>query len=371
MSPLGSQYWFSDTLIVTPTRQSVVDLLRFIAAMMVLFFHYRLLSDVPGNQVVVDEIVQYATFPWTLPITKFGFMGVNLFFMISGYIIFMTALSKTALGFVATRALRLYPAYWLAVTVTYLLCVFLFQNPWQISFSDYLANLTMIQPYLGVSYVDPVYWTLVVELHFYFLVFVLLVFRQLSAWRFWLSIWLMASFLDTLGYLPHLLSLIFPKNYAGYFIAGMIAFSWNCRKPDFWSVMMYLASFWLCTIHIEEQLRLYNFGFASHQEILISIALIAAFFVTLFMISLRYLQVKTSKWVTFLGGITYPLYLVHHEIGRQLLNRTGEQMTAFLAFTLTLSIALLLSYVVYWFGEKKLRYLLQKYYNFAIKKVYS
>jgi peptidoglycan/LPS O-acetylase OafA/YrhL len=77
-----------------------------------------------------------------------------------------------------SRVRRLYPAYWVACTLCFV-AVRLFRpafgavgssSIFDVSLRDYCYNLTMLQTFFGVRDVDGAYWTLAVEITFYFLV---------------------------------------------------------------------------------------------------------------------------------------------------------------------------------------------------------
>jgi peptidoglycan/LPS O-acetylase OafA/YrhL len=76
---------------------------------------------------------EITSFPLLAPLTQFGYLGVPLFFMISGFVISASAENRTPSEFVISRITRLFPAYWFGVAFTliaiYLLegksCVFL------------------------------------------------------------------------------------------------------------------------------------------------------------------------------------------------------------------------------------------------------
>ena len=90
-------------------RLECVDSLRGIAATAVMLFHYTTRYD----QLFVQQQSLGFDVPW-------GYPGVNLFFMISGFAIFMT-LDKTRrpMDFVVSRFSRLFPSYWSAVLLTF------------------------------------------------------------------------------------------------------------------------------------------------------------------------------------------------------------------------------------------------------------
>ena len=93
-------------------------------------------------------------------ITRYGYLGVEFFFMISGYVIFFSAKNRTALKFAVNRAVRLFPAYWFAVLFTSFFAYFWGGELMSTSLLRSVANLTMIHSFFGVSNVDGVYWTL-------------------------------------------------------------------------------------------------------------------------------------------------------------------------------------------------------------------
>ena len=140
--------------VLTVMKQTYVglDVIRFGAAVLVMMFHLSFVGwlHAPAYQAVV----------W--PIGKFftnGGVGVQIFFVLSGFVIAYSASGKTATKFAQGRALRLYPAAWLCASLTALAV-------WGTPHlgSSYLRSI-FLSP-LG-PWVDPVYWTLGVEIIFY------------------------------------------------------------------------------------------------------------------------------------------------------------------------------------------------------------
>ena len=89
-------------------RLQPLDAIRGIAAMMVVLIHYT---------VNYSKLFPQADHPSF--VVSWGYLGVNFFFMVSGFVIFMT-LCKTinSWDFVVSRFSRLYPVYWFAVLAT-------------------------------------------------------------------------------------------------------------------------------------------------------------------------------------------------------------------------------------------------------------
>ena len=103
-------------------------------------------------------------------LTQYGYLGVNMFFVISGFVILMTAWGRTVERFTISRVTRLFPAYWASVALTAVLLLVLWPQgkrvePWHV-----FTNLTMLQSAYHVPHVDGVYWTLWAELRFYLLI---------------------------------------------------------------------------------------------------------------------------------------------------------------------------------------------------------
>ena len=146
----------------TSGRFRELDGLRGIAAFAVLLSHYTWEFDVifPGH----------TPFPASLPL---GALGVSLFFMISGFVILMTAERKPQpTRFAQARAVRLYPTYWACLTITILVVYLsgtsaLFRTPGELA-----VNYTMLQSFVGVRSIDGAYWSLSREIIFYGIIFV-------------------------------------------------------------------------------------------------------------------------------------------------------------------------------------------------------
>ena len=146
------------------TRLPELDMLRGFAVLIVVFFHITMKR--PEAELGF----------------KYGVTGVDLFFIISGFVIYMSIHKiQKPIDFIINRISRLYPAYWFAVTFTFILYITVHATPISISFIwQYLCNLTMFQFYLRQPSLDGPYWTLIVELLFYFYVYIFFRYNKLK-----------------------------------------------------------------------------------------------------------------------------------------------------------------------------------------------
>ncbi|WP_164545030.1 acyltransferase family protein [Antribacter gilvus] len=160
------------------TRLPLIDALRFGAAAAVLLYHLTATSTASRYWGASPDEV----FGPLNEVSRYGWLAVEVLFMISGFVILLTAEGRGLRSFVASRAGRLFPAYWACVALTALL-----QSLWHDGLRpgllDTLLNLTMVQDLLDAQSVQVVFWTLLVELKFYLLVGLLLAAGPLTSRR--------------------------------------------------------------------------------------------------------------------------------------------------------------------------------------------
>ena len=102
---------------------------------------------------------------------RYGYFGVQLFFLISGFVILLTARKVvTPRDFVVARFSRLYPTYWACLTVTAIVGWLSAHAVLQRTPFELAVNYSMLQRLVRVEDVDAAYWSLSVELIFYLIV---------------------------------------------------------------------------------------------------------------------------------------------------------------------------------------------------------
>lgn len=318
-----------------PRRLYELDLLRFIASLAVVGFHF---IGMGANGPWTKR--SYELLPNVSEITRHGHLGANLFFIISGFVILMSAWGRSPGRFAVSRMVRLYPAYWVSVlfgvALIYLTGV---GKPEGLDLRSILVNLTMLQDGTHVPNVEGPYWTLLIELRFYVLI-------GLFAWwgiTYRRALVFMWAFLATS-------LLIYPGpssdaelellGYAPYFVAGMALYliyrngSTHVLWATFTAALAVAA--WRAPLMATSFIK----G-PAQQRPYITVTLVIAMFAVMALVATHKLNWINWKGLTTVGALTYPLYLLHDRIGMNLAAWLEPHLPplTILPFYLTLSLA--------------------------------
>jgi peptidoglycan/LPS O-acetylase OafA/YrhL len=292
------------------SRINEVDLLRYIAAMMVVFFHYAF----RGYMGAGENQLTLMSYPALMPIAKYGFLGVDLFFMISGFVIVLSASSGDLQKFVSSRVVRLYPAFWVCCSLS-LFIPLIVEGGWSWELlNTYVVNLTMLNGFVDVRSIDGVYWSLFVEIKFYLLISIILTLGLMHRIESIALVWLFVSLLLTRFPKTEMHSMLI-SDWSGYFIAGA-AFFWVYQKGFSWlRIILVIGSYILVIRNAMHKVYFHQLEYQvdfSKQTIVVTITV---FFVVFLLITTKKTGfLRRMEW-RVLGAITYPLYLLHSNIG--------------------------------------------------------
>ncbi|MEU7281038.1 acyltransferase [Streptomyces sp. NPDC045431] len=356
--------WEAQPPSVTPAKAAAaggriyaLDGLRLIAAVVVMLFHFL---GVDAALKAHWEQSPKVFAPNAFGVAVYGHYGVQLFFLISGFVICMSAWGRTPRQFVSARFVRLFPAYWVSVVAVALLWRLLPDGQRRVpSLSESLANLTMIQKALGARNLAGVYWTLWVELCFY-LLFLIVVWKGLTyarvSWFAWL--WLLGSTLvpGNSDVVPLYEIFASPGN-APFFVGGIGMYLLYRFGPDLQSVCLVAASWLVAQYETYVSLRIKAAeakAGAFVENPYIAVAVITGCFLIVLAIALHLLDGVKWRWLATAGALSYPLYLIHAEFGwaviRVLDDRIGVWPTVVVACVSMMVAAALL----HWCAEKPL-----------------
>ena len=308
------------------TRFGELDGLRGIAAFIVLLFHLSYFYD-------PHRLAPFAV-PW-------GHYGVELFFIISGFVIFMTLeRGGGSRAFIASRIARLYPAYWAAVILTALVAFALETNP---AFLALLAaiNLTMLQAFLSVPPIDNSYWTLALEGEFYVLIGLLAASGQLRRIDAWclavLALGFAANALHMTGLFawPSAVPLLF-LDYANFFVIGISLYRFGTGR----GTRLTRATLALAILYAGQG----GGKFSLDPSGFIYLPVACAWTIIVWWAVTGRLPFLRTRFLLWLGGISYPLYLVHQRIGTDVMEAVWRAgLPGWAAFTAAVLIVVTLA----------------------------
>ena len=297
-----------------PARLRALDGLRLIAALMVAAYHY---GGRDGEVAEAWGTSPSAQFPTLHGWFAYGCLGVQVFFVISGFVICMSGWGRTLTSFFASRAARLLPSYWAAVvlvTAVFALPVVAYRA---VSPSDALLNLTMLQQPLGADRVLGVCWTLWAEIRFYALFALCVVLPGATRRRIILfcAAWTLAAALAQ-GAGEPLLDLVLMPEYAPFFIGGVGLYLVHRDRRDAYAWGIVAVS-WLIGQHYAVA-RLWHapdVDAFSYRSSLGIVLVVTCGFLAVAAIALGWLARADRRWLTVVGALTYPFYLVHEHLG--------------------------------------------------------
>ncbi len=162
-----------------PSKQIIgLDAIRCLAAVMVTVFHlgYWFWAGAADHPGYGGSGVSYE---WLAPFTWFGWVGVQVFFVLSGFVIAYSANGADAGAFLRSRILRLVPAAWICATLTLAVFALISFGPmWKRDAARAWLNSLLF--HLFGPWIDSSYWTLGVEVSFYAVVLALLFFKKFA-----------------------------------------------------------------------------------------------------------------------------------------------------------------------------------------------
>ena len=151
------------TAVLVPQKNlQLIQVLRGIASMLVLLYHATINFSTINGQ------------PFCFNFFKFGTAGVDIFFVLSGFIITYTSTQSLSqpgkmLPFIRRRCIRIFPAYWIIISF-FLLAQIIFpsfyKTHYSFGFTQFISTWLLLPWH---SMVNGVSWTLSFELFFYLL----------------------------------------------------------------------------------------------------------------------------------------------------------------------------------------------------------
>lgn len=298
----------SEPVLAQPPKTKRIlelDALRALAAINLLLFHFTLVFP---NKYGFNTPLGF-DFPY-------GKYGVQLFFMLSGFVNAMTLLRKQQPGeFIVARFIRILPSYWMVIGLNVVLFSCFSMYSTTVTADATVANLTVMPMLFGYDAWEPVTWTLQVEMLFYFILMTLFVGGALN------------NTFRTTMILLGISALAVP-----------MVHGWQATAPEAWTTR---AASFLSDLFILKYIPLFVTGMLLHEiwakrsnvyKNLFGILIAAVVFhtidlrdhnpavtvillATLALSAYGKLPVLRSKPLMFISAISYSLYLFHNNLG--------------------------------------------------------
>lgn len=329
------------------SRLSFPDGLRGIAAFWVVLFHMAEGHHIDKIKSVLPNFLYTPIFAW-------GDLGVAVFFVLSGFVMALTAYKvkfnwKNSALFITRRLIRIVPPYYFAIAVA-LFLIFIKATALHLEYIppsviDFISHLFFLQGLLDTPLFNTVFWTLYIEIQFYII----------FAGLLWISDSLQVNF-----NLPRARILVI-------LLACGIALLWplNIVSTTFWggSFVQHWYSFlagvivcwgWLDKSALLKQavfycLLIFVAGIFYKSGFMLAVALTAGGL--LFASSRNMLSFWLSwPWLQFLALISYSLYLLHNPITGASFNITDKLfhnslISEIIGLNVSLAVCVAISYI--------------------------
>lgn len=329
------------------TRISEIDALRGIACIMVVLHHFGKLSLVNNFG------------------SNMGWMGVDLFFIISGLVISLTIKNNTNWKyFLINRFSRLFPTYWICLIISTLSIVVFYnflndsilsENPPGFPLVKlFLANFTMLQYYLDLADIDGSYWTLIIELLFYVFIFLFLILKKKHLLELIGGVCLLLPLAMGIAYKENIFAVYAQKTnrlvplivYFPLFYSGIIFYKIKLEEK---TLMRWLLLFFCFCIQLFLFGEFYGVDNYTINQFIEYALLLTLIYLTFILFVYDKLKFIANKYTIFIGNISYCIYLIHQTLGLHILlpfMHNYLSINFWVSSFFTLFIIVLISYLI-------------------------
>jgi peptidoglycan/LPS O-acetylase OafA/YrhL len=324
-------------------RIASLDFCRVLASISVIIFHYTINFSAPY-------------YSYSEPFSELFKMlvpSVQLFFMLSGYLITKSLWNtKTIKNFYIKRFAKIYPTYILCILITFIIISILGLPGREASLLDLMSNFVFLNDFKRFNSVDGAYWSLIVEVKFYliagFLYFLskekflknFLLFASIGLFLFWGSRYIgFKSF-------AYFVNKFFICNQLAYFLVGIIAITIEKEK------ISHPIKIWCLSVILSSYLII-KWSFIQNIYLISSLVI--------FMTCLKFRNIKVPSIITWLASISYPLYLLHQNIGVSIIRYLKDYISNdYLKIVFTFFIMVTISWLIFKFFEDLLNRKIRK-----------
>lgn len=327
------------------SRVPALDLLRLAAVGAVVLYHY-------GFWGPASHGTPQVAIPALAPFAQYGFLGVPVFFAISGFVIAYSAEGRTPVGFAIARFSRIYPTFVFCMTLTFAATLLFGAGHFEVKPAQWLANLFIAAPLLGQPYVDTSYWSLAIEVVFYAWVCVFIALglfpRRIDVI---IVVWLALTFANELSIDAPVFEKLFMADDSGFFAVGLLIYQHYRGRRDarLWALSaLALGTAVFQATHKLERLDVLTHG-TFDPRVVAAICVVSLGGVLL---ATRIKRIPLpAKVVLAAGGVTYPLYLLHMQLGYVVFTALAPRENVVAVTCAIVFVAFAIAYAVWRFFE--------------------
>ncbi len=340
------------------------DQLRALAVISVMISHYcgifwfdpsiySYINATPYKlDVLVPDIIK-SIVDTGIPYFVWSPFGVDLFFLISGFLIPISLQKYNRREFFIQRFFRIYPTYIVGFSITIAMLLFssyYFGNPFPYSLSEVLLHSVIgLRDIANTPHIDKIIWTLELELKFYILGMIFLpLFKRSSLLVFLIpiSIFIIALTISLLysWHTPYPVSLII------YMFIGTLFYYHLKEKIKALTAFAMIIILFSLYVYLFYTMGLPVHGFDYIKIVSINGLYALAIFAISYMLRNRFIY---NKYLSFVASISYPFYIIHGISGYIIIMiLIKNNIPALLSMLITIVVISLIAYIIHKYVEK-------------------
>jgi peptidoglycan/LPS O-acetylase OafA/YrhL len=342
----------SRSIGATSEKIDGLEFARFLLSAAVVFYHYFYFGPLTGRVTGASVLS---------PAFVFGRFAVEAFFVISGLVIVYSARGRSPLQFAIARIVRLWPAMAICATVTFLALTLFPAPPASPDIKSYVVSALLVPLARGGPLLDPSYWSIAIELKFYFAIFLLMCIAGRLKYLVPLSTaWLSLSFIaisfddpaaETLG----LLTL---SPYSAFFIFGILLYAIRYENAGRVARALMIPALALGGLQMNANFAEVDALDGEMSPWWTGFAITLSTFLGIMAFCFRITSSTWSAIAAKLGAVSYPLYLLHQSLGFWMINSITDLLGpayVFGATLFTMGVVLALAFTLSELIEPRLR----------------
>jgi peptidoglycan/LPS O-acetylase OafA/YrhL len=314
-----------------------IEYLRFALAAVVMLFHYFYYGPMYD---ALPKALQAG--PWL----SFGPFAVFAFFVISGFVISLSAEGKTWGEFIASRISRLVPALIVCATLTYAVVTVAGAGD-NLATWHWIKAVTFLPMMAGGEMIDESYWSIAYEMRFYALVLILLatgLFAYTAEVLTVLALVTLVLYQSTL-LAPVAIMLLFP--HAAFFALGVLLYRYRAGGLSVLGLAMVAVNMVMALVGAVLQFAETDaLDDVTSPKWLVA-AVLAGALGLVGMAQSADLPAGHAQMAALLGGMSYPLYLIHQALGFEVILALEPVTGPALAAPAAIAVVLALAYAVH------------------------